>query len=836
MDENDFGLDFPGVESDEDGLQLVEENGEVYRDERDDNADDLKQESDVSKKKKKKLKEGSFEALGIDDQVRRSLVKNGYRFPTPIQRKVIPEIIAGRDVVAMGRTGSGKTCAFLAPLLTLLKRSSLDGNAGSISDELPRGLVLSPTRELAIQTHKFFRSYSRGTGLRATLIVGGGSIEKQFAALTKSPQVLIATPGRLLQVLDEMKHYSLRGIELVIYDEVDRLFEGTLSADLMEIVKRMGGDAHTGVQTSRQSVLVSATLPSSVAEFSRAGLRPGHAFVRLDVEKTFSPTLATAFYAVKPDYKDASLLFILRNQILSKPRANVVIFSATRHHVEYLVMLLERAKLGVGITSVHGSMDQVGRQNAVSSFRSGRSRILVVTDVAARGIDIPMLDSIVNYDYPCNPKLFVHRVGRVARSNRTGTAYSLVTPEEMPYMVDTFLFQGYDVATERDEKPEGVPEDTRPDFLKLLRSSFCLGRLPSTPLEDEEEWIRATLAAGDELTTQRQSLVNAHKLYTRTRGRPSSLSVHKVKELTAGGVDMLPVHLWLRGSEFQQDADDAHDIASRMLSKWRPKESQIAASTRIRKNVEQYKHNKAESEKLSSQYEDDEAPELEAGEANEILGTNTGNVKGASSKRQKLIEAQKTEFFLPLQYAASRTSTKENAMKLDKEGNERDQMNAAVLDLTGEDADDLRAKNATRKVWDRKRKKYVGAGALDSLGKRVKKNEAGRRIHVDSKSSGETYKRWVKRSRGAGGSTEASGSGGVRQSGGRNRGKGRQSQELRSRDQIRKHRTKAASKEDRVQSKKRRLEEMKSGKGGAPRPSKQGKGKAWSKSKQVSRR
>lgn len=444
----------------------------------------------------KKKKSGGFESMGLTRNVFNGIKKKGYRVPTPIQRKVIPMVMAGRDVVAMARTGSGKTAAFLVPILEALHEHSSKIGA--------RALILSPTRELAIQTQVFVKQLGRFTDLRNCLLVGGESMEAQFEALSRNPDIMVATPGRLVHHMVEVK-LALTSVQFLVFDEADRMFEMGFEAQLRDILKH--------VSPTRQTLLFSATMPEQLVAFARAGLTNAQ-IVRLDSETKVSPDLQIQFYAVRKEDKDAALLYILRRQVERKEFT--VVFAATRHHTEYLTLILQAASIDSAV--VYGAMDQTARKNAVTRFRSGKVRVLLVTDVAARGIDIPLLDVVINYDFPPKPKLFVHRVGRVARNGRKGTAYSLVSTDELPYMVDLHLFLG--------RKLRNAPQEETPDPKEVY-----FGSIPQYLLSGEADSVRQIKAENCEVSGLTNTVKNAYKLYYKTRPPSSSESVRRAKEL-----------------------------------------------------------------------------------------------------------------------------------------------------------------------------------------------------------------------------------------------------------------------------------------------------------------
>jgi ATP-dependent RNA helicase DDX54/DBP10 len=347
-------------------------------------------EAEEKEKKKKKKKPSSFEALGLSHALSKAVQKKGYKVATPIQRKAIPVGLTGKDVVAMARTGSGKTAAFLIPLIQRLKQHSMQVGV--------RGVVLEPTRELALQTVSFFRDLGKFTDLRVMSVVGGESINAQFEDLSLNPDVIIATPGRLAHLLLEVKEFSLKACEILVLDEADRLFEMGFATQVEAIL--------ASCAEKRQTMLFSATMPRAVAEFVKAGL-DNPEIIRLDADTKVSENLEMAFLLTRGDDKNAALLHLFKTAI--GPEELTILFVATRHHVEFLEMLLEAA--GITTAAVYGSMDQTARKINIAKFRAGKVRVLVVTDVAARGIDIPLLNNVINFDFPATPKLFIHRYG-----------------------------------------------------------------------------------------------------------------------------------------------------------------------------------------------------------------------------------------------------------------------------------------------------------------------------------------------------------------------------------------------------------------------------------------
>ncbi|XDG09486.1 hypothetical protein ABKA04_009101 [Annulohypoxylon sp. FPYF3050] len=572
--QDDLGFDF--LEGDSDG-----------EDEGDEAFIALKQAASFRKttnlKGKSVKKGGGFQAMGLNANLLRAITRKGFSVPTPIQRKAIPLIMERKDVVGMARTGSGKTAAFVIPMIERLRAHS--ATIGS------RALILSPSRELAIQTLKVVKEFGRGTDLKCVLLVGGDSLEEQFSSMTSNPDIVIATPGRFLHLKVEMS-LDLSSIQYVVFDEADRLFEMGFAAQLTEILHAL--------PLSRQSLLFSATLPASLVEFARAGLQDP-SLVRLDAETKISPDLQSAFFSVKSAEKEGALLHILHDVIkmpmglpegvqpesekFSKKRKrgpdgprgrekptehSTIIFTATKHHVEYLQSLLNEA--GFAVSYVYGSLDQTARKDQVENFRRGRSNILVVTDVAARGIDIPILANVINYDFPPQPKVFVHRVGRTARAGQRGWSYSLVRDTDAPYLLDLQLFLGKKLVLGKEGKDStNFTED------------ITVGTPIRTKIETNVEWLNKVLGESEDISSLRRVAGKAEKLYLRTRNSASSQSARRAKEIIAskGWTQLHAI--------FGDQLGDAEDARAEMLAKisgFKPQETifEIGRSAKAGRN------------------------------------------------------------------------------------------------------------------------------------------------------------------------------------------------------------------------------------------------------------
>ena len=511
------GLDAEESEDDEDEALIAATQAAANR----------KNESKTGKKA------GAFQTMGLNANLVKAVTRKGFSVPTPIQRKTIPMILDGQDVVGMARTGSGKTAAFVIPMIEKLKSHSAKVGA--------RAVVLSPSRELALQTLKVIKELGKGTDLRMTLLVGGDSLEDQFSNMANNPDIIIATPGRFEHLKVEMG-LELSSVRYVVFDEADRLFEMGFAAQLTEIMHSL--------PASRQTLLFSATLPKSLVEFARAGLQDPK-LIRLDAESKIAPGLQSAFFTVKRGEKEGALLHILQDVIKmpiglteaarrlkeqptkgSKKRKrgedstpaeapsahSTVIFTATKHHVEYLANALKA--LGYATSYVYGSLDQTARKMQVQDFRTGMTNILVVTDVAARGLDIPVLANVINYDFPSQPKIFVHRVGRTARAGKAGWSYSLVTGQDMPYLLDLQLFLSRKLVLGRVKKEDGMFTD-----------AIVVGTMRRDRLERYCEEVTKLIEDDEDLNATREVANKGEKQYLRTRNAASAESVKRAKKL-----------------------------------------------------------------------------------------------------------------------------------------------------------------------------------------------------------------------------------------------------------------------------------------------------------------
>ncbi len=346
-----------------------------------------------------------FDDFGLDPRLQRNLQAMGFEVPTPIQSATIPAALAGRDILGSAETGTGKTAAYLLPVLQKLISSPNTGR--------PRVLIVVPTRELALQVAEHAAQLGRGLPVRVATIYGGVGYGSQDETLRRGVDVVIATPGRLLDQISR-RHVAFDGLETLILDEGDRMLDIGFLPDIRRIVRQLPKE--------RQTMLFSATL-ESIVDLAHEVTREA---MRVQVEETVTPDAITqAVYPVPEQCKFDLLQRLLADESFD----SVLIFTRTKHRADRLVRNLQRAKIAAEV--IHGNRSQGQRVAALEAFRRGNARVLVATDIAARGIDVRGISHVVNYDVPMQPEDYVHRIGRTGRASAVGCAYTLATPGDM---------------------------------------------------------------------------------------------------------------------------------------------------------------------------------------------------------------------------------------------------------------------------------------------------------------------------------------------------------------------------------------------------------------------
>lgn len=594
------------------------------------------------------------------------------------------------------------------------------------------------------------------------------------SALANVPSSIIATPGRFLHLQVEME-LDLKSVEYIVFDEADRLFEMGFASQLTEILHAL--------PATRQTLLFSATLPKALTEFAKAGLQEP-TLVRLDVDSKISQDLESAFFTVNSSEKEGVLIHLLKDvikipmgetgivtpqedgELKGKKRKrgadrsganeapssySTIVFAATKHHVEYLARLVNRS--GYPVSYVYGALDQVARRQQVARFRSGETQILVVTDVAARGIDIPILANVINYDFPPQPKVFVHRVGRTARIGRRGWAYSMVRTEDAPYLIDLQLFLGRRLVFSKDGEGK-----SRKDF--NFAQDIIVGALNRDSVERCVEAVNKLVGEDSDLYSLRGVSVRAEKQYQRSRPSASSESVKRAREITfgKGWKSISPL--------FADEVDTLEAERAKMLSRvsnFRPTETifeigqrglnKSEAATIMRRRREKIKIDPSarrapdsDSENTDSEA-DIQARKNRAADALDGLGDDsdidmasasdsdlaaTFSRPGLKSKKKKNFED--AEHFMS--YHPSTSLAEDRGYSLATSFSEA--ARSATMDLVNDESGKgfANAHRAKGMRWDKKAKKYVARHNDEdgSKGKKMIIGESGQKIAASFKS------------------------------------------------------------------------------------------------------
>jgi superfamily II DNA/RNA helicase len=384
----------------------------------------------------------NFDNFGLNDAITRALAEEKYLTPTPIQVQTIPIVMSGRDVIGIAQTGTGKTAAFALPIL-----HHLDKTPRTTERKSCRVLVLSPTRELSGQILDSFRTYGRHLRIRGTLAIGGVPMGAQVRSLLNGVDVLVATPGRLLDLV-QSNALRLGDVECFVLDEADRMLDMGFINDIRKIVAKL--------PAKRQTLMFSATMPRAIAELAGQMLRDP---VKVAVTPTASTVERVEQRIIRVDRaaKPAILVDVLRQETIDR----ALIFTRTKHGADKVVRRLVQA--GIAAEAIHGNKSQGQRERVLAAFRSGKVRTLVATDIAARGIDVDGISHVVNFDLPNVPETYVHRIGRTARAGAEGIAISLCDGEEMAFLrdIEKLIRMSIPLTDRRSERERAAPQTTQ---------------------------------------------------------------------------------------------------------------------------------------------------------------------------------------------------------------------------------------------------------------------------------------------------------------------------------------------------------------------------------------
>lgn len=357
----------------------------------------------------------TFKELDIIEPILKALDEKKYSTPTPIQQKAIPVALQNRDILGLAQTGTGKTAAFTIPIIQQLYADKSKSNKHEI-----KALILTPTRELAIQISENISEYARYTGIRHTVIFGGVKQKAQTDELRKGIDVLVATPGRLLDLMNQ-GFIKLNSIKYFVLDEADRMLDMGFIHDIKRLLPKLPKE--------KQTLFFSATMPKAIATLSASILKNP---VRVEVAPVSSvvDTIEQYIYFVEKLEKRNLLVSLLKEET----KQSILVFSRTKHGADRIARVLSKA--GIGSAAIHGDKSQNARQRALADFKASKIRVLIATDIAARGIDIDQLELVINYDLPDVPETYVHRIGRTGRAGNTGTAFSFCAKDEIPMLRD----------------------------------------------------------------------------------------------------------------------------------------------------------------------------------------------------------------------------------------------------------------------------------------------------------------------------------------------------------------------------------------------------------------
>ena len=406
----------------------------------------------------------TFNELNLSAPVLRAVAQAGYESPSPIQAAAIPPVLAGRDLMGCAQTGTGKTAAFALPMLDRLNASA-PRKKGAI-----RALILTPTRELALQIGESFEAYGKYLTLRSTVIFGGVGQAPQVAALKKGVDILIACPGRLNDLVGQGL-LDLSNIEIFVLDEADRMLDMGFVHDVKKVIAKL--------PRQRQNLMFSATMPKEIEQLA-AGILHDPAFVKVDPVSSTVDRIQQSLYFVEKGNKKFLLPWLIKN--LKPEVVNALVFSRTKHGADKIAKDLN--KQGIPAAAIHGNKSQTARVTALEDFKAGKTRVLVATDIAARGIDISELSHVFNYDLPEVPETYVHRIGRTARAGADGTAVSFCAPEEKEYLAGIEKLNRRQIPVVSGHPWDGVPAPVK--VAPPVR-----GKKPKAEAEQPEQPVKA---------------------------------------------------------------------------------------------------------------------------------------------------------------------------------------------------------------------------------------------------------------------------------------------------------------------------------------------------------
>ena len=689
---------------------------------------DLEEDSGEEKEEqtnKKSKKAKGFKAFHLNEEIYQAIKLIGYKNPTPIQKKIIPEIMSGFNIIAHSRTGSGKTAAFLLPMLAKLKQhSQIVGT---------RCLILSPTRDLAFQTGTFCKKLGKFTDLRFALIAGGKGFDDQFEKLAQNPDIIIATPGRVLHHIEEGS-LQLKKVEIIIIDEADKMMELSLGEQLRKIIQFC--------PPQKQIILLSATIQEQLATFLKSGIIKEYKILSINEENKIPEKLKIHLIYTRKEDKLYALVSLLKTpSIIDIEKQLTIIFVMTKYHCDYLQEILKYWNINSLV--IYGSLEQDIRNSTLEDFKKGRKRILIVTDVAARGIDIPLLDNVINFDFPDNHKLFIHRVGRTARAGRSGRVFNLICSEELPYFFDIKYYLGKKFVLSSDNE-ELKKEDTLDNF-----NTISFGSIPQEViLNMKNEKLDYLFNTGLDIEELYKSMVRAEKKGLTFKQKPSHYGVAEAKKLlNEFNIKMHPFY-----SKKYYDEEKVQFLNE--LKNYKPKELYFERvnETMVDKNVlKMFKtkvdifHKKKEYEKELEKKREEELEKKNI-EDDKIYEEEQKQLEENNKKMEQMkllgkkIKRSKIQNFKNLSQCISGTKeeNRENSLKL--WGGERPlELEELTMNINTDDT----YEKVKKTVWNNKKKTFE-THMLDKLGNKIK-NESG--LNIKKNENFHPYKEWKKKSK-----------------------------------------------------------------------------------------
>ena len=457
----------------------------------------------------------TFNELNLSAPVLRAVAQAGYESPSPIQAAAIPPVLAGRDLMGCAQTGTGKTAAFALPMLDRLTASA-PRKKGAI-----RALILTPTRELALQIGESFEAYGKYLTLRSTVIFGGVGQAPQVAALKKGVDILIACPGRLNDLVGQGL-LDLSNMEIFVLDEADRMLDMGFVHDVKKVIAKL--------PRQRQNLMFSATMPKEIEQLA-AGILHDPAFVKVDPVSSTVDRIQQSLYFVEKGNKKFLLPWLIKN--LKPEVVNALVFSRTKHGADKIAKDLN--KQGIPAAAIHGNKSQTARVTALEDFKAGKTRVLVATDIAARGIDISELSHVFNYDLPEVPETYVHRIGRTARAGADGTAVSFCAPEEKEYLAGIEKLNRRQIPVVSGHPWDGVPAPVKAAPPVRGKKTKAEAEQPEKPVKAEQPAKAEKAAKAEKPAAPKKEKAAAKQPSPKNTEPKEGTSMEENQKRTSGG-------------------------------------------------------------------------------------------------------------------------------------------------------------------------------------------------------------------------------------------------------------------------------------------------------------